>query len=141
MPQGWYVWHNFSLFFLKIKIHQVNCDTNLWTMLGGQDVDRLPSASTCYNTLKVLSIINVFLDNNYYAVFKYPQVNECPFLTVTNIQADKHTSKQIALCYKFKCWIWTFLMPILYHLIFKLCLQTVKSCHVLYVYYLSDPTT
>jgi ubiquitin-protein ligase E3 B len=34
-------------------IHQVNCDTTLWAMLGGQDVDRLPSASTCYNTLKV----------------------------------------------------------------------------------------
>lgn len=34
-------------------IHKVSCDTTLWVMLGGQDVDRLPSASTCYNTLKL----------------------------------------------------------------------------------------
>jgi len=27
----------------------------LWAAIGGQDVARLPSASTCYNTLKVLS--------------------------------------------------------------------------------------
>ncbi|RWW30677.1 hypothetical protein GW17_00004728 [Ensete ventricosum] len=32
---------------------QVACDLPLWATLGGQDVDRLPSASTCYNTLKV----------------------------------------------------------------------------------------
>lgn len=25
----------------------------MWAVIGGQDVDRLPSASTCYNTLKV----------------------------------------------------------------------------------------
>lgn len=34
-------------------IHKVSCDTTLWAMLGGQDVNRLPSASTCYNTLKL----------------------------------------------------------------------------------------
>ncbi|KAH6558476.1 hypothetical protein KP509_1Z062300 [Ceratopteris richardii] len=34
-------------------IHKVTCDTTVWAMLGGQDVDRLPSASTCYNTLKL----------------------------------------------------------------------------------------
>ncbi|TXG58377.1 hypothetical protein EZV62_016206 [Acer yangbiense] len=32
---------------------EVACDTSLWATLGGQDVDRLPSASTCYNTLKL----------------------------------------------------------------------------------------
>lgn len=32
---------------------QVACDVPLWATIGGQDVDRLPSASTCYNTLKV----------------------------------------------------------------------------------------
>ncbi|XP_042041687.1 E3 ubiquitin-protein ligase UPL7-like isoform X2 [Salvia splendens] len=34
-------------------IHKVNCDTPLWASFGGPDVDRLPSASTCYNTLKL----------------------------------------------------------------------------------------
>ncbi|PIN11132.1 E3 ubiquitin protein ligase [Handroanthus impetiginosus] len=34
-------------------IHKVACDVPLWASLGGQDVDRLPSASTCYNTLKL----------------------------------------------------------------------------------------
>ncbi|KAK7337160.1 hypothetical protein VNO77_17721 [Canavalia gladiata] len=34
-------------------IHKVACDVPLWATLGGQDVDRLPSASTCYNTLKL----------------------------------------------------------------------------------------
>ncbi|KAL3623366.1 E3 ubiquitin-protein ligase upl7 [Castilleja foliolosa] len=33
-------------------IHKVACDVPLWASFGGQDVDRLPSASTCYNTLK-----------------------------------------------------------------------------------------
>ncbi|MCO5566709.1 hypothetical protein L7F22_020388 [Adiantum nelumboides] len=37
-----------NLMYLK-----VSCDTTVWAMLGGQDVDRLPSASTCYNTLKL----------------------------------------------------------------------------------------
>ncbi|KAL3825824.1 hypothetical protein ACJIZ3_021853 [Penstemon smallii] len=32
---------------------QVACDVPLWASFGGQDVDRLPSASTCYNTLKL----------------------------------------------------------------------------------------
>ncbi|XP_076938832.1 E3 ubiquitin-protein ligase UPL7-like isoform X2 [Bidens hawaiensis] len=34
-------------------IHKVACDLPLWASFGGQDVDRLPSASTCYNTLKL----------------------------------------------------------------------------------------
>ncbi|KAK3149711.1 hypothetical protein QOZ80_3AG0221390 [Eleusine coracana subsp. coracana] len=34
-------------------IHKVPCDVTLWASIGGQDVDRLPSASTCYNTLKL----------------------------------------------------------------------------------------
>ncbi|KAL8504988.1 hypothetical protein ACS0TY_016256 [Phlomoides rotata] len=34
-------------------IHKVSCDVPLWASFGGQDVDRLPSASTCYNTLKL----------------------------------------------------------------------------------------
>nr|GLL46392.1 E3 ubiquitin-protein ligase UPL7 isoform X1 [Ipomoea trifida] len=34
-------------------IHKVSCDVPLLAVLGGQDVDRLPSASTCYNTLKL----------------------------------------------------------------------------------------
>ncbi|KAF7148688.1 hypothetical protein RHSIM_Rhsim03G0085000 [Rhododendron simsii] len=34
-------------------IHKVACDMPLWATFGGQDVDRLPSASTCYNTLKL----------------------------------------------------------------------------------------
>lgn len=34
-------------------IHKVACDVPLLAMIGGQDVDRLPSASTCYNTLKL----------------------------------------------------------------------------------------
>ncbi|RDY07374.1 E3 ubiquitin-protein ligase UPL7, partial [Mucuna pruriens] len=34
-------------------IHKVACDVPLWATIGGQDVDRLPSASTCYNTLKL----------------------------------------------------------------------------------------
>ncbi len=32
---------------------QVDCDAAPLAMLGGKDVDRLPSASTCYNTLKL----------------------------------------------------------------------------------------
>ncbi|XP_060201350.1 E3 ubiquitin-protein ligase UPL7-like [Lycium barbarum] len=34
-------------------IHKVSCDLPLFSTFGGQDVDRLPSASTCYNTLKL----------------------------------------------------------------------------------------
>lgn len=34
-------------------IHKVACNVPLWATIGGQDVDRLPSASTCYNTLKL----------------------------------------------------------------------------------------
>lgn len=40
---------------------QVSCDTSLWAAIGGQDVDRLPSASTCYNTLKVEFQLSVVL--------------------------------------------------------------------------------
>ncbi|KAL9332033.1 hypothetical protein ACSQ67_001643 [Phaseolus vulgaris] len=36
-----------------LTIHKVACDVPLWATIGGQDVDRLPSASTCYNTLKL----------------------------------------------------------------------------------------
>ncbi|KAF4403288.1 hypothetical protein G4B88_007934 [Cannabis sativa] len=34
-------------------IHKVVCNVPIWASIGGQDVDRLPSASTCYNTLKL----------------------------------------------------------------------------------------
>ncbi|KAF8042732.1 hypothetical protein BT93_A1151 [Corymbia citriodora subsp. variegata] len=34
-------------------IHKVACDVPVWATIGGQDVERLPSASTCYNTLKL----------------------------------------------------------------------------------------
>eukprot|EP01018_Ginkgo_biloba_P039591 Gb_22218 [translate_table: standard] len=34
-------------------IHKVTCETPFWASFGGPDVDRLPSASTCYNTLKL----------------------------------------------------------------------------------------
>ncbi|XP_024536695.1 E3 ubiquitin-protein ligase UPL7 isoform X1 [Selaginella moellendorffii] len=34
-------------------IHKVTSDAPVWTFLAGQDVDRLPSASTCYNILKL----------------------------------------------------------------------------------------
>uniref|UniRef100_A0A5B6YGI5 HECT-type E3 ubiquitin transferase n=1 Tax=Davidia involucrata TaxID=16924 RepID=A0A5B6YGI5_DAVIN len=34
-------------------IHKVACDVPLWATFGGQDVERLPSSSTCYNTLKL----------------------------------------------------------------------------------------
>ncbi|KAL8168192.1 hypothetical protein V2J09_009691 [Rumex salicifolius] len=34
-------------------IHKVPCDLPIWATFGGQDVERLPSASTCYNTLKL----------------------------------------------------------------------------------------
>ncbi|KDP29225.1 hypothetical protein JCGZ_16614 [Jatropha curcas] len=37
----------------SFTIHKVACDASLWATIGGQDVDRLPSASTCYNTLKL----------------------------------------------------------------------------------------
>ncbi|KAL2610792.1 hypothetical protein R1flu_022484 [Riccia fluitans] len=34
-------------------IHKVVCDAPVWAIIGGPDVERLPSASTCYNTLKL----------------------------------------------------------------------------------------
>ncbi|GJR59572.1 E3 ubiquitin protein ligase UPL7 [Tanacetum coccineum] len=37
----------------SFTIHKVACDIPLWAKFGGQDVDRLPSGSTCYNTLKL----------------------------------------------------------------------------------------
>ena len=33
--------------------HQVECEASLLASLGGKDVERLPSASTCYNMLKL----------------------------------------------------------------------------------------
>ena len=32
---------------------QVECEASVLAMLGGKDVDRLPSASTCFNLLKL----------------------------------------------------------------------------------------
>lgn len=32
---------------------QVECGASFFAAVGGQDVDRLPSASTCHNTLKL----------------------------------------------------------------------------------------
>nr|XP_048321296.1 E3 ubiquitin-protein ligase UPL7 isoform X2 [Ziziphus jujuba var. spinosa] len=37
----------------SFTIHKVACNVPLWATIGGQDVERLPSASTCYNTLKL----------------------------------------------------------------------------------------
>ncbi|KAB2630996.1 E3 ubiquitin-protein ligase UPL7 [Pyrus ussuriensis x Pyrus communis] len=34
-------------------IHKVACDIPIWDTMRGHDVERLPSASTCYNTLKL----------------------------------------------------------------------------------------
>ncbi|KAM2242414.1 hypothetical protein ACFX1S_009374 [Malus domestica] len=34
-------------------IHKVACDIPFWDTMRGHDVERLPSASTCYNTLKL----------------------------------------------------------------------------------------
>ncbi|XP_050380357.1 E3 ubiquitin-protein ligase UPL7 [Argentina anserina] len=34
-------------------IHKVACDIPLWATMRGHDIERLPSASTCYNTLKL----------------------------------------------------------------------------------------
>lgn len=39
----------------------MECDVPLWATFGGHDVDRLPSASTCYNTLKV-PLVSTLLD-------------------------------------------------------------------------------
>lgn len=37
----------------SFTIHKVTSDAPLWATIGGRDVERLPSASTCYNTLKL----------------------------------------------------------------------------------------
>ncbi|CAI5530459.1 unnamed protein product [Closterium sp. Naga37s-1] len=37
-----------------LTIHKVNVDASMWATLGGPDVDWLPTASTCYNLLKVI---------------------------------------------------------------------------------------
>eukprot|EP00899_Mesostigma_viride_P024279 jgi/Mesvir1/5035/Mv02240-RA.1 len=37
----------------KFTIHKVECDTSFWAVLGGADVDRLPTAATCHNMLKL----------------------------------------------------------------------------------------
>ncbi|GFR45588.1 hypothetical protein Agub_g6983 [Astrephomene gubernaculifera] len=36
-----------------LTLHQVDCDAGVFAALGGRDVSRLPSASTCYNMLKL----------------------------------------------------------------------------------------
>jgi hypothetical protein len=36
-----------------LTIHKVDCGASPLALLGGKDVDRLPSASTCYNMLKL----------------------------------------------------------------------------------------
>ncbi|KAG2483869.1 hypothetical protein HYH03_017266 [Edaphochlamys debaryana] len=36
-----------------LTVHKVDCDAGIFAVLGGRDVDRLPSASTCYNMLKL----------------------------------------------------------------------------------------
>lgn len=36
-----------------LTIHKVECGASPLAFLGGADVDRLPSASTCFNTLKL----------------------------------------------------------------------------------------
>lgn len=34
-------------------LHQVACESSMFAAIGGQDAERLPSASTCFNTLKL----------------------------------------------------------------------------------------
>eukprot|EP00879_Flechtneria_rotunda_P015663 GHRR01016385.1.p1 GENE.GHRR01016385.1~~GHRR01016385.1.p1 ORF type:complete len:551 (+),score=226.29 GHRR01016385.1:426-2078(+) len=36
-----------------LTVHKVDCGSSPLALLGGKDVDRLPSASTCYNMLKL----------------------------------------------------------------------------------------
>lgn len=36
-----------------LTLHKVPCEASLLALVGGKDVDRLPSASTCYNMLKL----------------------------------------------------------------------------------------
>lgn len=36
-----------------LTIHKVDCGASPLALLGGKDVERLPSASTCFNTLKL----------------------------------------------------------------------------------------
>ncbi|GIL45377.1 hypothetical protein Vafri_2627 [Volvox africanus] len=36
-----------------LTVHKVECDAGLFAVIGGRDVERLPSASTCYNMLKL----------------------------------------------------------------------------------------
>lgn len=76
---------------------QVACDIPLWASIGGQDVDRLPSASTCYNTLKVLPAgLDPFLSANV-SGNKVINVNAvvvllsyfCPF-AAANLQTSQH---------------------------------------------------
>ncbi|GMH09885.1 hypothetical protein Nepgr_011726 [Nepenthes gracilis] len=57
-------------------IHKVSCDVPLWAAIGGHDVERLPSASTCYNTLKLPS----FLKNSWLASgSREITMFKCPF--------------------------------------------------------------
>lgn len=39
--------------FCAVTLFQVDCDASVLAAVGGRDVDRLPSASTCYNMLKL----------------------------------------------------------------------------------------
>jgi len=43
----------FKHLFPVFTIHKVACEASVFAIFGGQDVDRLPSASTCYNMLKL----------------------------------------------------------------------------------------
>ncbi|KAL6894477.1 hypothetical protein ACP4OV_008575 [Aristida adscensionis] len=48
-----YLQPSFTIHKVSWEYLVVPCDVTLWASIGGQDVDRLPSASTCYNTLKL----------------------------------------------------------------------------------------
>lgn len=42
-----------TLMAVPLYLPQVPCEASLLAVVGGKDVDRLPSASTCYNMLKL----------------------------------------------------------------------------------------
>lgn len=58
-----------------LRRYQVACDVSLWATFGGQDVDRLPSASTCYNTLKVFQYRQEFCSNLSNLLRTQPRMN------------------------------------------------------------------
>ena len=43
----------YRLLQARFGLLQVPCEASLLAAVGGKDVDRLPSASTCYNMLKL----------------------------------------------------------------------------------------